>query len=104
MWEQPFVTLEVRCRRRTCRRRSEGFETTSDAGFGCAGSSYELAVQRRVSSELANILPNAFWDWLSDFDVRKKSPEVAAEQNAFIDELIRRLESGERLEEDETPR
>lgn len=62
-----------------------------------------IALQRRLSSELANELPNEFWDWLSDFDVRKKSAEVAVEQNAFIDELIRRLESGERLDDDQAP-
>lgn len=51
-----------------------------------------IALQRRISSELANELPNEFWDWLSDFDVRAKSPEIAAEQRAFIVELISQLE------------
>lgn len=37
-------------------------------------------------------LPNEFWDWLSDFDVRAKAPEVAAEQHAFIVELIKQLD------------
>ena len=62
-----------------------------------------IALQRRLSSELADELPHEFWHWLSDFDVRKKSAEVAVEQNAFIDELIRRLESDERLDDEQAP-
>lgn len=61
-----------------------------------------IALQRRVSKELADELPHELWQWLSDFDVRKKSAEVAVEQNAFIDELISRLESGQPLGESET--
>lgn len=62
-----------------------------------------IALQRRISSELADELPHEFWHWLSDFDVRKKSAEVAGEQNAFIDELIRRLQSDERLDDEHAP-
>lgn len=55
-----------------------------------------IALSRRVMAEAAvcNLVAHFIWHWLSDADVRKKPPEMAAIENARILEVIGQLDQG----------
>lgn len=55
-----------------------------------------LALQRnmRTDADFCDMVPNFVWDWLAGADVRKKEPEVAAEEGADIEAVIEQLSRG----------